>query len=90
MSEAGATPGDVLAASPAVTRTEKEVREAILEHTALVRKLKVRHKNNNVALKRLIMSISISGHQPTVIKEGYQGVGLTEGGVQDSHREGVE
>ena len=42
MSGAGAPPGDVLAATPAVTRTEAELRGAILEHTALVRKLKVK------------------------------------------------
>ena len=42
MSQAGAPPGDLMAATPAVSRTEPELREAILEQTARVRKLKVK------------------------------------------------
>ena len=42
MSRSGAPPGDVTAATPAVCRTEPELREAILEQTARVRKLKVK------------------------------------------------
>ena len=40
MSQAGAPPGDLMAATPAVSRTEPELREAILDQTARVRKLK--------------------------------------------------
>ena len=35
-------PGDLMATTPAVSRTEPELREAILEQTARVRKLKVK------------------------------------------------
>ena len=42
MSQAGAPPVDMMAATPAVSRTEPELREAILEQTARVRKLKVK------------------------------------------------
>ena len=42
MSQAGAPPGDMAAATPAVSRTEPELRVAILEQTARVRKLKVK------------------------------------------------
>ena len=42
MSQAGAPPGDLMAATPTVSRTEPELREAILEQTARVRKLKVK------------------------------------------------
>ena len=42
MTEAKAPPGYVMAAAPAVTRTEAELREAILEQIARVRKLKVK------------------------------------------------
>ena len=42
MSEAGASPGDVLAATLGVSRTEPELLEAILDQTARVRKLKVK------------------------------------------------
>ena len=42
MSRSGAPPGDLMAAIPAVSRTEPELREAILEQTARVRKLKVK------------------------------------------------
>ena len=42
MSRSEAPPGDKTAATPAVSRTEPELREAILEQTARVRKLKVK------------------------------------------------
>ena len=42
MSRSGAAPGNLMAGNPAVCRTEPELREAILEQTARVRKLKVK------------------------------------------------
>ena len=42
MSRSGVPPGDKMTATPAVSRTEPELREAILEQTARVRKLKVK------------------------------------------------
>ena len=42
MSRSGAPPDDLMVATPAVSRTEPELREAILEQTARVRKLKVK------------------------------------------------
>ena len=42
MSRSGAPPGDMAAATPAVSRPEPELRVAILEQTARVRKLKVK------------------------------------------------
>ena len=76
MSEAGATP-----ATPAVSRTEKEVREAILEHTALVRKLKVKSENSDVTLKPLIGKIRFLSqgiNQPLAKKATRELVSLKE------------
>ena len=42
MSQAGALPGDLMADTPALSRTEPELLENILEQTARVRKLKVK------------------------------------------------
>ena len=42
MTEAGACPCDVMAATSTVSRTEAELRGAILEQTARIRKLKVK------------------------------------------------
>ena len=42
MSRSGAPPVEMTAATPAVSRTEPELRVAILEQTARVRKLKVK------------------------------------------------
>ena len=42
MSRSEVPPGDKMTATPAVSRTEPELREAILEQTARVRKLKVK------------------------------------------------
>ena len=42
MSRSGLPPGDIMAATPAVSRTEEELRVAILDQTARVRRLKVK------------------------------------------------
>ena len=42
MSRSEVPPGDKMTATPAVSRTEPELREAILEQTARVRKVKVK------------------------------------------------
>ena len=57
MSQPGAPPGDVAAATPAVTktRTEEELRDAILEQTVRVRKFKVKPEIKNDARRRLII-----------------------------------